>query len=363
MFERAHHFKSALLGLVLTACGVSAAYAQDSQRTDDRFCQQYASSTADVANEAISRNPGCLDFSRGVHGVYAMHYDWCLRNSRDTVWGAADHIRNLAAQCSGQGNGNGNGYGNGNAGGNPAPEPRPEGSRTYAQFGNWEVIYWPTGACSAQLTDYSKGQGGGRMLRFDADYNGFWLLSDQLSDTFPASALIDGQFYPMTLSIIGDTTSTPVDRNFLAAVQRGNRMNLNFDPEGPEYTLSGSSRAIDSMLECAGLANQPKPAKEPYVLLGSCKLIVDGQTYVNMPNNCPIWMANDGTGTFWINTNRDTYLGEYFAEISPFGNGFAGGHWNGMRGSTHAQAFLGEDFRQSTGGCWVNARATICAAR
>jgi hypothetical protein len=64
-----------------------------------RFCQQYASSTADVAAEAIRRNPSCQDFSKGVHGNYQMHYTWCMRTPRPEVEGAADHIRQLANRC------------------------------------------------------------------------------------------------------------------------------------------------------------------------------------------------------------------------------------------------------------------------
>ncbi|PTV97701.1 hypothetical protein C8J27_101819 [Rhodobacter aestuarii] len=351
-------FPHALTTFALVALSCGAAQAQDFQRTDDRFCQQYASTTAAVAQEAIDQNPNCLDFSRGVHGVYQMHYDWCMQNTRDEVWGAADHIRNLAAECT-----------------TPFAPPMPAApawqpqqsapvgpTQTYAQLGAWEILQWAPGSCSALLMDWSKPEGAGRLLRFDAGPEGFMVVSDQWSDTSPAAALIDGQFYPMVLSQIGEVTTSPIDRSFLAAVQRGNRLNLNFDPDGPEYALSGSSAAIDTMLQCAGMA-QPAPAAQPYVLNGTCKLIVDGWTYVDMNGNCPIWMANDGTGSFWINTNRDTYLGDFFAEIVPSGNGFASGHWNAQAGATHAQAPLGEDFRQVGGGCWVNARATVCAAR
>jgi hypothetical protein len=110
---------------------------------------------------------------------------------------------------------------------------------------------------------------------------------------------------------------------------------------------------------------EPKAAAAsgPKVIKGSCKLVVDGKTYLNIKKNCSIWMANDGTGSFWINTDRDTFLGDYFAEIVPAGDGTASGNWNAEKGSTHAQAFLGEDFRMKKGGCWTNKRATICAAK
>lgn len=83
----------------------------------------------------------------------------------------------------------------------------------------------------------------------------------------------------------------------------------------------------------------PAPAEtepHPYVIRGSCRLVVDGQTYVDIREGCLIWMAGDGT---------------------------ASGHWNGEPGATHAQSRLGEDFRLGRGGCWEGARATVCAAR
>lgn len=130
--------------------------------------------------------------------------------------------------------------------------------------------------------------------------------------------------------------------------------------------------AVAASLAAAPLGAQtakPDPAPgvpqagESYVIRGTCRLVVDGQVLVDRHGDCPIWMANDGTGTFWINTDRDTYLGAYFAEIEPQGDGTGWGYWNGESGATHAQAALGEDFRMGAGGCWSNARAAICAAR
>lgn len=65
-----------------------------------RFCGQYASTTAAVVGDALKRNPSCLDYGRGVHADTRMHFDWCMRTPRTEVEGAADHIRRLVAQCS-----------------------------------------------------------------------------------------------------------------------------------------------------------------------------------------------------------------------------------------------------------------------
>ena len=90
-----------VFGLALLM-GVAAFIAPvDSHAAAKRFCDQYASTTANVVASALKRNPGCLDYSKGVHSDYTMHFNWCRQNSRQTVSGAAEHIRNLVERCSG----------------------------------------------------------------------------------------------------------------------------------------------------------------------------------------------------------------------------------------------------------------------
>lgn len=66
-----------------------------------RFCQQYASTTSNVVAGGLQQNPSCLDYGRGVHSNYQMHYDWCMRTPRTEVEGASMHIRDLVARCTG----------------------------------------------------------------------------------------------------------------------------------------------------------------------------------------------------------------------------------------------------------------------
>ena len=68
-------------------------------KTDDRFCKQYASNVSAVAKNAIARNLSCLNPGKGVHSNYQSHYNWCRKNTRNAVHGAADNIKRLAAQC------------------------------------------------------------------------------------------------------------------------------------------------------------------------------------------------------------------------------------------------------------------------
>ena len=336
---------------------VLAVGASDSRAESRQFCRQYASTTADVASDAISRNPACQDYNRGVHANYDMHFNWCMNNSRDTVTGAADHIRSLAASCAGAARSQ-----------PPAANDEPG---VFARHKAWVVRSDHPGSCSAEIIDRSKGQYSGELLRLQFSGGEFLLVSDYTGGGDFVHILVDGQVYPTHFSHESDTVVARIDRNLVAALKRGSVLNLNFDPTGPQYSLSGSSAAIDLMMQCArgqSPSSQPAPPPAPAsggpdVIHGACKLMVDGRMLLDIRQDCPIWMANDGTGAFWINTDRDVYLGDYFAEVTPSGNGLASGHWNGERGATHAQAWLGDDFRLGNRGCWSNARATICASR
>lgn len=88
---------------VIGGASVAAAMPNDPDTTPggDRFCRQYAGTTADVVAQALKRNPGCLDYGRGVHANVQMHYDWCMRTPRTEVQGAAKHIRDLVGRCAG----------------------------------------------------------------------------------------------------------------------------------------------------------------------------------------------------------------------------------------------------------------------
>ena len=65
------------------------------------FCQSYAANAAGMSDRAIKRNPACLDYSKGVHGNFKMHYDWCMRTATPSVHGAEANIRRLVTQCTG----------------------------------------------------------------------------------------------------------------------------------------------------------------------------------------------------------------------------------------------------------------------
>jgi hypothetical protein len=85
---------------VITAALSGSALAQGSPG-DARFCQSYAANVSGIGRLAIKKNPACLDYSKGVHGDYTMHYDWCMKTPASSVQGAEANIRRLVSACTG----------------------------------------------------------------------------------------------------------------------------------------------------------------------------------------------------------------------------------------------------------------------
>ncbi|MCA2013406.1 hypothetical protein LCM17_18080 [Cereibacter sphaeroides] len=240
-----------------------------------------------------------------------------------------------------------------------------------------------------------------------ASEHGLWFSADGVSTAFGFSALgsaaIDTTI-PVTIAWVGNQrgseqvnmvldwsegfpwrsyrASNAEPDGWMDVFQNASSISFRYDggmagQQEASFSLAGSSRAMRAALDCAmpgssaapvqpdaaTAAAAPRVAGEPYVIRGTCRLVVEGVTYIDRRGDCPIWMENDGSGRFWINTDREGTLPDYFAELSPMGDGTASGHWNGSPGATHAQGFLGEDFRMGAGGCWIGQRATICAAR
>lgn len=95
---------------------------------------------------------------------------------------------------------------------------------------------------------------------------------------------------------------------------------------------------------------------------GDCSLTVDGKTYLDIRNSCPIYPLNDGKGSLIVNSDGKTKVTSYFAYLQPKGDDTASVSWNEDPGADHAWAQLGDDFRRK-GACWSNARAKLCATR
>lgn len=86
--------------------------------------------------------------------------------------------------------------------------------------------------------------------------------------------------------------------------------------------------------------------------LVDCRLIVDGQSYID--GRCR-FTPQGSDGSFQIMAGN----GQYFAQVLITEPGKAAGYWNEDPYANHAHSNLGDLTRQDA--CWVNERASVCA--
>jgi hypothetical protein len=158
---------------------------------DARFCQSYAANVSGMGGLAIKKNPACLDYSKGVHGDFKMHYDWCMRTPASSVQGAEANIRRLVSACTGNARPA--------AGGSPsraAAGVEPFG----AGFDGWKFTQEPAGEgrilCRAWLGQHSIER------RTDA----------RMAVTLPAGRIVRGD-YPETFFRIGNDSEPVMARS------------------------------------------------------------------------------------------------------------------------------------------------------
>ncbi|MFT4099126.1 MAG: hypothetical protein QM651_18545 [Rhodoblastus sp.] len=102
--ERKMRWGGALLtGLVATVAIASLSCGPAMAQGDTRFCSTYGANMAGVVDLALKKNPACLDYAKGVHSNYQMHFDWCMKQPQASVQGAEANIRRLVTQCAGNG--------------------------------------------------------------------------------------------------------------------------------------------------------------------------------------------------------------------------------------------------------------------
>ena len=90
----------------------------------------------------------------------------------------------------------------------------------------------------------------------------------------------------------------------------------------------------------------------------TCRLVVDGKTYVDGPCNYHPHVYEHGSdGSFDITSLSNGM----FAYVLRNADGSADGWWPGPNGATHAHTSLGTLRRD--GACWENSHASVCAWR
>ena len=172
----------------------------DTTPGDAAFCNRYAFSTKQFVDGILARKPSCLDYSKGVHGDYQMHYSWCQRTPRTSVEGAARNIRNLGNRCiaasaggnPGPGNFNGGGSnfgGRGNGGGSFGGGNRGGGATDPAFCQNYAQGMVALGAEAARRSCLQYGPQG-LHTNYQSHYN--WCLGKSRAAVQGAAARING---------------------------------------------------------------------------------------------------------------------------------------------------------------------------
>ena len=122
--------------------------------------------------------------------------------------------------------------------------------------------------------------------------------------------------------------------------------------------MKRSGRALLAVVSVLlGSAASRVPAMAQRSVQASCRLAVDGRTYLD--GRCPVYVEPDGS--FTLNTAQPHRSVGWFAFVSLDRGGGATASWNGEKGVDHADAPLGAVRRK--GACWVNQRTQICAER
>lgn len=87
-----------------------------------------------------------------------------------------------------------------------------------------------------------------------------------------------------------------------------------------------------------------------------CFIEVDGRIFLQ--GNCDADFSSDGSFSIGTGVNRRAAKHFAYVNIDPVTKK-GRGSWNGEEAESHAHDDLGDMARQ--GGCWVNAKAKVCA--
>lgn len=222
---------------------------------DAKFCQQYATTVATAADDAIRMNPACRNPGKGVHSDQKMHVDWCRRTPSDDVEGASVHIRRLASQCTNNGLVEPTEYGGYDIIGAAQFE------RPYGTAQQWTIF----AAFSGQLFMYCVAVGNveGRSVRIGVDQampgdGRQWQLAVPVraSKDWQGRLEIDGAEpanragAEVSGSAFADWTIAWLNMGQLEALHQGTTAILGVGKRDYDFSLAGLAAAITKVEEC-----------------------------------------------------------------------------------------------------------------
>ena len=146
-------------------------------------------------------------------------------------------------------------------------------SAIYSGSGAWTVELWMDGPtvlkCSARVSNPSGRPDFGSYLRLENDGKRWTIVSDYVisSNSTETDLLIDGSSFRVRFKLDGPVARAPADRGVMAAIASGQRLNLNLDPSGQNFSLRGAPAALEITDKCVrghGLYNVGKPGINDY---------------------------------------------------------------------------------------------------
>lgn len=129
--------------------------------------------------------------------------------------------------------------------------PAAPAQQVVGESGSWRVESLGV-SCAAWLTGPNTQPGSGSMVRIDLDGDQWSMVSDfPLAGDVTTTLLIDGRAFQARFERHSDAASALIRPELVRALRTARRLNLNFDPTGPQYALRGTAGAFDLLEGCA----------------------------------------------------------------------------------------------------------------
>jgi hypothetical protein len=124
----------------------------------------------------------------------------------------------------------------------------------FGRAGNFTVLLerHAPGNCRAIMYDRKHQPDFGEFFAIAFDGRDWQIWTDyRIYHAQTYSITVDGRPFDAWFEQIENVGVASVDRNLIDAIAGGGRISLNLDPDGPDYSLRGSARAIEMLESCA----------------------------------------------------------------------------------------------------------------
>lgn len=133
-------------------------------------------------------------------------------------------------------------------------------TREFGRPGNFKILTEPQapGSCRAIMYERKHQPTFGELFAIAYDGRNWQIWTDyRIYEVQSTPVLVDGRPFNVRFEQIENVAVAPAGRELIAAIGSGGHINLNLDPEGPDYSLRGSAGAIELLEACAGGGGKP----------------------------------------------------------------------------------------------------------